>query len=215
MMNHIGEQLLDAARRSQAGSAGGPAPDERPIGNRHLTNAPQGAYRCRGDDRWVVISVDDDQAWAGLRRAMGHPGWAEDDRYATAAGRREHHDLIDTRVSAWTIRFDPWEITRRCQANGVACGPVLDDVDCFEDPHLRARGFFRPNGGPEVGHHVYPGHLWHWSGPALRWDELCPFGAANDYVWREVAGFSDTEFEALRAGGHISRDYRAADGTPL
>ena len=181
MLNLIGEYLIDAARSDRSE----PTP---PPGNRHLTNAPQGVYRCLADDRsadrWVAISVDSDEAWAGLRRAMGSPGWADDDRYANAAGRRTHHDLIDERITGWTTRFDRWEIMRRCQANGVICGPVLDDVDCFEDPHLRERGFFRPNGSAEVGTHDYPGHLWQWDGPPLRWEEPCVMGAANEHVWR-------------------------------
>jgi crotonobetainyl-CoA:carnitine CoA-transferase CaiB-like acyl-CoA transferase len=208
MLNHIGEYLIDAGRTPRSA-------EFAPTGNRHPTNAPQGAYPCHGDDQWVVISVDDDEAWRGLGRAMGHPGWATDELYATAEGRRAHHDLIDERIGSWTIRFDPWEITRRCQANGVACGPVLGDRDCFEDPHLRERGFFRPNGSAEVGVHDHPGHLWHWSGPPLRWDETCVFGAANDSVWREVAGLSEAEYEELRAAGHISCEYLSRDGTPM
>jgi hypothetical protein len=27
------------------------------LGNRHPTRAPQGAYPCAGEDRWVAISV--------------------------------------------------------------------------------------------------------------------------------------------------------------
>ena len=86
----------------------------------------------------------------------------------------------------------------------MVCGPVLDDTDCFADPHLRGRGFFRPNGSAEVGTHDYPGHLWQWDGPPLRWDEPCVMGAANEHVWREIVGFSEEDYEAFGAAGHIS-----------
>ena len=57
MMQHIGEYFVDADR---TGRHHGPA------GNRHPVRAPQGCYRCAGDDRWAVISVGTDDEWLGL-----------------------------------------------------------------------------------------------------------------------------------------------------
>lgn len=206
MLNLIGEYLIDAARTGRTLA---------PPGNRHLTDAPQGAYRCAGDDRWVVLTVDGDAAWAALRRAMDDPPWAADERFATAAGRRRHHDELDERIGAWTAPLDRWDVTRRCQSAGVAAGPVLDDADAVDDAHLRARGFFRRNGSEEVGWHDYPSHLWRWDGPPMRHEGLCPFGGANDAVWRDVAGLDDTAMEVLRAGGHLLDHFVDAAGNPL
>ncbi len=206
MLNLVGEYLVDAGRRGE------PLP---PPGNRHLTDAPQGAYPCAGEDRWVVLSVDHDEAWVGLQRAMGSPAWAAEERFATAAGRRRHHDELDERLAEWTAPLDRWEVTRRCQSEGVIAGPVLDDADAADDPQLRARGFFRRNGSDEVGWHDYPSHLWRWDGPEMRHEGLCPFGAANDDVWREVAGLEDHELAVLRANGHLLDHFVDADGQPL
>ena len=108
MLNHIGELLVDVARGVH---------DDHRLGNRHPWRAPQGAYRCldaepgagkAGDvgagglDRWVVISVGDDDHWTGLRAAMGEPDWSSHERFATATGRRAHHDEIDVGITAWT-----------------------------------------------------------------------------------------------------------------
>ncbi|MCP3988207.1 MAG: CoA transferase [Actinomycetia bacterium] len=206
MLNVVGEYLIDAARTRRT---------LPPPGNRHLTDAPQGSYPCVGDDRWVVLSVDSDTVWAGLQRAMGSPVWAADERFANAAGRRGHHDELDQRLSAWTASLDRWEVTRLCQAEGVAAGPVLDDADAVNDPHLRARGFFRRNGSEEVGWHDYPSHLWHWDGPTMRHEGLCPFGAANEEVWRDVAGLDDAAMATLSDGGHLLDHYIDDAGNPL
>ena len=206
MLNLIGEYLIDAARTGRV---------LEPAGNRHVTNAPQGAYPCAGEDRWVVLSADTDAAWTGLKRAMGSPAWAADERFATAAGRRRHHDELDARLTEWTAGLDRWEVTRRCQAEGVASGPVLDDADAVNDTHLRARGFFRRNGSDEVGWHDYPSHLWHWDGPPMRHEGLCPFGAASEEVWRDVAGLDDTMMAALRDGDHLLDHYVDTRGDPL
>ena len=206
MLNHIGEYLIDAGLHARS---------HEPLGNHDVAMAPQGAYRCSGEDRWVTLTVTDDDNWRALRRAMGEPLWAEDRRFDDAAGRRAQHSEIDRLIGNWTAAQDRFAVADRLQAEGVAAGPVLDEADLFLDRHLRARGFFRPNGSVEVGPHDYPGHLWRWSGPALRWDPLCRFGADNDYVWREAAGLDEPTYDALRAAGHISMDYFAADGRPL
>ncbi|MDH3682105.1 MAG: CoA transferase, partial [Acidimicrobiia bacterium] len=179
------------------------------------TDAPQGAYPCTGTDRWVVLSVDQDSSWAGLKRAMGSPSWADDKRFVTAAGRRRHHDELDEQLARWTASLDRWEVTRRCQAEGVIAGPVLDDADAAYDPQLRARGFFRPNGSDEVGWHDYPSHLWRWDGPEMRHEGLCPFGAASDDVWRQVVDLDGAALTALGANGHLLDHFVDTGGNPL
>lgn len=210
MLNLIGEYLIDAARTGRVLG---------PRGNRHITNAPQGAYRCTDDadaaDRWAVLTVDSDEAWAGLQRAMGSPSWAADERFSSAAGRRFHHDELDDQLAKWTATLDRWEVARRCQAEGVAAGPVLDEADAVNDAHLRARGFFRQNGSDEVGWHDYASHLWHWDGPTMRHEGLCPFGGANEEVWRNVAGLDDEAMAALRDGGHLLDYFVDAEGNSL
>jgi crotonobetainyl-CoA:carnitine CoA-transferase CaiB-like acyl-CoA transferase len=206
MLNLIGEYLIDSDRSGRRWTS---------PGNRHLTDAPQGAYPCAGEDRWVVLTVPDDAAWEGLRRAMGEPPWSADGRFAHAAGRRAHHDELDRGITEWTSTHDRWDVARLCQAEGVPAGPVLDEADLVADPQLRARGFFRRNGSDEVGWHDYPGHLWHWSGPDLRWGGLCPLGGANDEVWTDIAGLTEAELQALRDGGHLLDHFVGPDGTPL
>jgi crotonobetainyl-CoA:carnitine CoA-transferase CaiB-like acyl-CoA transferase len=206
MLNLIGEFVIDAGLRRRA---------HGPMGNRDVALAPQGAYPCRGADRWLVLTVHDDAGWLALREAMGNPPWAAVPRFLTAAGRRAHHREVDEGIGAWTAGLDRWEATARLQAAGIAAGPVLDDADLLADPHLRARGFLRANGSPEVGWYDHPGHLWRWSGPPLRWTELCRFGADNERIWRDLVGLDAEEYAALDAAGHLSMDFFEADGTPL
>jgi crotonobetainyl-CoA:carnitine CoA-transferase CaiB-like acyl-CoA transferase len=205
-LNHIGELLIDAGRTGAVHGA---------LGNRHRTRAPQGCYPCRGEDAWVVLSVGDDAEWAALRTAMGGPEWASDDRYATDAGRREHHDEIDERLAEWTSSQTPREVFERCQSEGVPAAPVLHELDTLSDPHLRERGMFRVNGNDEIGRHEYPTHAWRWDGPDLAWKDLPVLGGDNEAVWKGVVGLTDDDYAALVADGHISRDYLAPDGSSL
>lgn len=206
MLSHIGELLIDADRTGA---------EHGTLGNRHRVRAPQGCYRCAGDDAWAVISVGSDEEWAGLGRAAGSPAWASDTRFATAEGRRLHHDELDERIGEWTSGLGNQSVFERCQAEGVPAAPVLHDLDALADPHLRARGMFAPNTCEDTGTHEYPTHAWHWDGPALRFDRLPVMGGDNEAVFKDLLGFSDDEYARLEADGNLSTWYLGPDGQPL
>lgn len=206
LMHHIGEYLVDASRTGIQRST---------LGNRHPSRAPQGCYPCAGDDQWVVLSVGDDAEWGGLCQAMGNPEWCTDQRFVTNEGRRAHHDDLDRQLAAWTATLPKREIFDRCRAHGVPAGPVMDEADLLADPHLAARGFFRENGSEDLGTHLFPGHLWRWDGPELAWGPISRLGADNEYVYRELLGLDDREWQALVDEGHISLDFVDDTGRPL
>ena len=205
MMQHIGEYFIDADRTGR---------HHGPGGNRHLQRAPQGCYRCTGDDRWVVISIGSDTEWEGLCRAMGRPELTTDPRFASAESRMANHDELDELIEAWTIELDHRQVFEQCQAEKVPAGPVLDEADAYVDPHLRARGFFRDQGSEDIGTWEFPGHQWRWTGPDMAWRTICRLGDANEYIFKDVLEFSDEEYKVLDEGGHISLDYLQPDGTP-
>ena len=205
MLNHIGELLLQAARTGV---------EHQPLGNRHPTRAPQGCYPCQGEDAWAVISAGEAE-WEGLVAAMGQPSLATDARFATAADRQANHDALDELIAAWTATRTPREVFTTCQEHGVPAAPVLHELETFDDPHLQARGMFRPNGNADTGTHLHPGHLWRWDGPDLRWGPLPVLGGDNEDVLRHLVGLTAEEYAALDAEGHLSLDYLGPDGQPL
>lgn len=206
MLQHIGEYIVDASRTGRR---------HEPNGNRHPTRAPQGCYRAEGDDAWAVISVGSDEEWDGLRRAMGDPAWADDGRFADAAGRMAHHDELDRAIGSWTAGLTPREVFRRCLLERVPSAPVFDEGDCYGNPQLLARSFFRPQGSTDIGTYPFPAHQWRWDGPPMRFDPICRMGADNDEVFRAVAGLGAEELAALAADGHFSEDYLDGEGRPL
>jgi crotonobetainyl-CoA:carnitine CoA-transferase CaiB-like acyl-CoA transferase len=177
------------------------------LGNRDY-QAVQGCYPCAGDDRWVVLTVHDDESWAGLRRALGEPAWSDDPALATAGGRRAQQDVIDAGISAWTRDRSRDDVVAALRSQGVVCGPVMDDADALADPHLRERGFFVTVDQADAGRHRYPG-------PPFRFRRV-PFtvrhppvrlGGDNERVYRDVLGVSDDEYDRLVADGHIGEEY--------
>ena len=123
-----------------------------PIGNRDFHGAaPCGVYPCRGEDRWLALTVCDDEQWATLCDVLGAEALMGDQRFATAESRREHEDALDAALPALTIDWDAHDLTRALQVRGVAAGPVLDARDAFEDEHLRARGMLQPRYQEDTG----------------------------------------------------------------
>jgi benzylsuccinate CoA-transferase BbsF subunit len=120
----IGPLLLSSA-------VNGAAPLRR--GNRSAVVAPQGVYRCAGTDDWCSISVETDEQWKALTKAMGQEDWGSDSRFATVVGRMRRQDEIDRQIEAWSCRFANTEVERRLKSVGVPAERmrrINDLIDC-------------------------------------------------------------------------------------
>ena len=175
------------------------------LGNREIDRAPWGCFPCRGERRWVVITVEDDSDWARLVDVLGRPGWALEERFATIEGRLAHVDELEARLGEWTATRDDYAVMEACQRAGIAAGVVQNTEDLYRrDPQLAARGFFETiphfkKGrvtacGIPLGLTGTPGHTSH-SGSSV--------GHDNDRVFRELLGLSDAEIQAAIERGAI------------
>lgn len=176
-----------------------------PIGNRHVSMAPHGAYPAAGDDEWVTIAVRSDAEFAALCGVIGRPELARDGRYADVVSRYRNQDELDAVLADWTQQRTAEEATEALVAAGVPASPVIPTPRLTEDPHLRARGFF------ELVAHAVAG-VWEVDGMPYRYSRtpahirLPPpcFGEHNDYVLRDLAGLSAAEVAALKAKGVVA-----------
>jgi crotonobetainyl-CoA:carnitine CoA-transferase CaiB-like acyl-CoA transferase len=169
-------------------------------GNRGPLAAPQGAYRCAGDDRWVAVAVADDAQWEALR---AHLGWAEDAALATVEGRRAAHDELDRRLGAWfATQVDPGGTAEALAAAGVPAEVVIPARDVDANPQLRHRGLFELEDHPVTGTTELPTLPFRFAsvGAWMRFPSPT-LGQHNDEVLGEIA--ADAELETLREAGAI------------
>ncbi len=175
------------------------------LGNRDFQGyAPNGVYRCSGDDRWVAITVTSDEEWAAFCRVIERPDIAVDPRFAAADAREAHQDDLDAIVGGWTAGCDAGDVTQRLQSAGIAAGPVMDGRDALASPQLRERGFW------ERIEHRFTG-TWDWPGPPFRLSAMASspslpppgLGEHNEYVYKEVIGVPDEEYRDLVERGEI------------
>jgi crotonobetainyl-CoA:carnitine CoA-transferase CaiB-like acyl-CoA transferase len=202
-LNHLGDVFVDL----QLGI------EPRRVGNRDPLHAPQGVYQCRGEHRWLGITVTDDQAWAALARVIGHAELADDPRFARTEDRYAHHDELDELIRAWAAEQDVMEAFHALQGAGVTAGPLLDEDMLSSDPHVAARGWIRPLGSRDVGTHLHIGYAFQ-GVPQTWWRGSPVLGEDNDYVYKKLLGLDD-DYERLVAAKIIVDDYLDADGNPV
>jgi crotonobetainyl-CoA:carnitine CoA-transferase CaiB-like acyl-CoA transferase len=177
------------------------------FGNRspYKNAVPHGAYRCRGDDRWIAIACFTDDEWRDLTESAGHPEWRADPRFASLDARLANEDAVDALVGAWTAGEDAYELMFRLQRAGVPAGVCQNAEDrCDRDPQLAALEWLTEVTGTKIGTwpvaelpmklSATPAHI---GGPTNR-GAPC-YGEDNDYVLGELLGLKRAEIDRLAA----------------
>jgi crotonobetainyl-CoA:carnitine CoA-transferase CaiB-like acyl-CoA transferase len=174
------------------------------IGNGHVRKAPHGAYPCKGDDKWVAISVGTEAQWTNFRDAIGEADWAADERYLTLEGRLQHQTELDGHVTDWTRSMDAYDAMRQLQEVGIAAGVVVNADELMNDEHLNQRGFFWKFDHPEAGVQTHAGQPIRLSEtPARHYRPAPTLGQHHPYVLGELLGLSDNEITDLEETGII------------
>jgi crotonobetainyl-CoA:carnitine CoA-transferase CaiB-like acyl-CoA transferase len=172
------------------------AASAKPIGNQHPTFAPQGCYRCLGEDRWVALSIQTDQEWQALCHRIERPELAADARFSTPDGRRQHHEVLDEAISAWTKSRTHREAMAQLQEAGVRAGAVFDVSDVVSDPHLAARNWLLD---AQDGSGRFPGAPFKFSDPVVVRRRGPSLGEHNMEISTEIIGMSPDDVEPIRA----------------
>ncbi len=189
----VSEYIMDYLANSRVGGR---------IGNRHPWRAPQGCYRCDGKDQWCVLSVGNDDEWAGLCQAMGRPELVQDPRFTANFNRMKNHDELDGIIGEWSGTLGKYQMMELLQNAGVPASPVFDAKDYNLNPHLWERGFLEKVTWPPeqegMGTRVLMGRPWRLSKTPLRITEPThALGKDNRYVLQELFGRSDAEFAEM------------------
>jgi crotonobetainyl-CoA:carnitine CoA-transferase CaiB-like acyl-CoA transferase len=168
------------------------------LGNRDRSIAPNGCYRCRGDDAWIAISIPSDAVWQRFSQAIGQPVWSADRRFGDVLNRYEFQDELDKLIETWTLQYTSYDVMHILQKEGVPSGPVLDAKQLIEEPHLNARGLFETVPHKVAGPHPYIGAFARFSRNPISIRVSAPMlGEHNEYVFGQLLGMSPQEIKAL------------------
>ncbi|MFI5444594.1 CaiB/BaiF CoA transferase family protein [Polaromonas sp. UC242_47] len=97
----------------------------------------------QASDGEVVIAAANDRLFAKLVKALGHPEWASDLRYASNALRVEHKRDIVPAIQAIlaTQPMNHW--IDLLEAVGIPCAPIHDFQQVIDQPQTQAIGIFQ------------------------------------------------------------------------
>jgi len=121
-------------------AANGKIPERRGVAGSRL-RAPEGVYRCAGDDRWIAINASDSTHWEALRNIIG--GTLDDSRFDTLIGRIRNRDALDDAISAWTRDQESDAVEATLQSVGIPVYIVSRGLDLNRDSDLNQVGHFK------------------------------------------------------------------------
>lgn len=183
-------------------AAQGPLPATR-RGVRSGRYAPQGAYRVRGEDAWVGVTVRTNTDWVALAELMAKPEW-RGEPWLNLDYRLERAAEIDSAIQAWAAGRDPWEVTNQLQQAGIASHP-------YQTPHeLLASSDYSRQATWDIDHPIL-GKRRHFR-PAFRIgcvDRPPPAGSPilgehTAQVLRDQLQLPDSRISALRDSGVLA-----------
>jgi crotonobetainyl-CoA:carnitine CoA-transferase CaiB-like acyl-CoA transferase len=168
----------------------------------------QGVFPTAEVDVWVAISIRDDRDWAHMAGIVGPADYL--DRGRTAPQRLAHAPSLRDCLAEWTSARTAQETVDALQSVKIPASQVMSELRLLDDPHLVARNWFQERSHPHIGTHRYPGHPWRAVGFDLAWGRPVPgFGEDNDYVYKELLGYTDAEFADLVDRGLVAGEQLA------
>ena len=91
----------------------------------------------------LVVAPGNDRLFAALARALGHPEWAEDPRFATNQARLKHREEIVGLVAGCFRDMALDEARTRLDAAGVPNAPQMTIPQVLEEPQVAALDLFQ------------------------------------------------------------------------
>jgi len=160
-------------------------------------------YRCQ-DGRWILFGIFQERYWAPFCRAIGHPEWIDDPRFATMEKREENcRELIELLDKEFASRpYHEWE--KRFKEEDLLFSVVNTTSDLLGDPQVLANNYLPEVEHPELG-------KTRWLLTPIRFSEtpLAFYGPApelgqhTEEVLVDICGYSWEEVARLREAGAI------------
>jgi crotonobetainyl-CoA:carnitine CoA-transferase CaiB-like acyl-CoA transferase len=151
-------------------------------------------------DGHICVIVYTDNQWRAFARLIGRPGLLEEDeRFRTLGTRTTHADAVYALVREEMLTGTTAEWLDKLNAADVPATPLHTLESIFDDPHLRATGFF------EESDHPTEGKLLVTRGPK-NWSKTPPA------IRRHAPRLGENTIEILTEIGYSAQDARKIAG---
>ena len=109
----------------------------QPMGSGHASVVPYQALATR--DGHLIVAVFAEKFWGAFCRAVGHPEWEADPRFARNRDRLAHRRTLMPLVEAEFRERTTEDWLGRLHAGGVPAAPILGVDQVLADPQVRHR----------------------------------------------------------------------------
>lgn len=173
------------------------------LGNLHFAAAP-GDHFETVDGRYIVMTISNNPLFAKLAAAMGQPGLAQDERFATHDARWKNIREVNGLVGNWIKSMPVSDILGTLERYGLPHSLVYSVDEILADPHYAERGSIATLEHPKIGALKMPAPSPRMSGTPARQMKAAPgLGEHNDDVYGGMLGLLAEEMGRLKAAGLI------------
>jgi crotonobetainyl-CoA:carnitine CoA-transferase CaiB-like acyl-CoA transferase len=167
----------------------------RRAGNGHFASAPNSSFETKNGK--IYMAVANQKLYVDTCKAMGHPEWATDPRFATIQDRVANKPEL-TRLMEEVLKTDTKENWTQ-KLRHLPAGPIRTMKEALDEPEVKRRGMLKTYKHTRVGEVPLIGSNYRFSDTPV--DDTRPppsLGEHTDTVLREIAGMSDADVKALR-----------------
>jgi succinate--hydroxymethylglutarate CoA-transferase len=167
----------------------------RRAGNGHFASAPNSSFETANGK--IYMAVANQKLFVDTCKAMGHPEWATDPRFATIADRVANKPLL-TKMMEDVLKTDTKENWAQ-KFRHLPAGPIRTMKEALDEPEVKRRGMLKTYKHARVGEVPLIGSNYRFSDTPV--DDSRPppsLGEHTEAVLKEIAGFGEPEVKALR-----------------
>lgn len=164
-------------------------------GNGHFASAPNNSFPTKNG--YIYIAAANQKLFVDTCRALGHPEWAEDPRFAKLPDRVKNKAEL-YRLMGEVLKTDTKENWAE-KLRHLPAGPIRDMNEALDHPEVKRRGMLKTYQHSRQGPMPIIGSNYHFSDTPVDDTRAPPaLGEHTEEVLRELAGCSAEEIAALR-----------------
>ena len=169
------------------------------FGNGHPSIVPYTTFPTA--DGMLALAVGNDSQFAKCAAVLGHPEWAQNERFIQNRDRVAHREAVEGMIAEALQRGSANDWIGKLQAAGVPCGKINSVKQALDDPQTAARGMVETAEHSTIGALKMLGTPFKLSATPTSVRRAPPtLGQHADEILREELGYDEARIAALRAG---------------
>lgn len=167
------------------------------IGNRYESTYPYDSFEA--SDGSVIIAAGNDKLYKILCKLMNRADLITDERFQTVSARVENHEALKEEIEKWSKERTIDEIAEYLNDNELPSCPI-NTVDRIlkDEQFTKYRNMFPIQKHPKAGDiRLTNNAIKFINAESDPYDPAPTLGQHNEYVYKEILGYSDEEYQKL------------------